>query len=154
MLDNLKAILEKGSAHAAARKFDESVLVNGRLAPNMLPLSSQVQIAADFARGTTSRLAGEEPPKIEDTEKTIAELIARVDTSIAYVKRFTESQLEGSENRQITRTIRGNTMTFSGLDYLVRFALPNFYFHLTAAYAILRHNGVEIGKADYLGLQR
>jgi len=151
MLGNLRAILEKAATYAAAKKIDESVLVGARLYPDMLPLSVQVQIAADFARGTAARLAGVEPAKIEDNERTFAELIARVNASIAYVKTITAAQLEGSETRTVTRTIRGNQLEFTGLDYLLRFALPNFYFHLTTTYAILRHNGLDIGKMDYLG---
>jgi hypothetical protein len=151
MLDNLKSILEKAATHAAAKKIDESALVNARLFPDMLPLTAQVQIAADFARGTAARLAGLEPPKVEDNEKTFAELTARIDNAIAYVRTLSAAQIDGSEARQITRTIRGAPMTFTGLDYLIRFALPNFYFHVTTAYAILRHNGVEVGKLDFIG---
>jgi len=151
-LGSLKSILEKAAAHGAAKKIDDAVFVNARLYPDMLPLSAQVQIASDFARGTCARLSGAETPAVEDKEKTIAELIARVDLAIAYVKTFAAAQIDGSETREITRKIRGNTVVFSGLDYLLKFALPNFYFHVTTAYAILRHNGVEIGKGDYLGL--
>jgi hypothetical protein len=151
MLGNLKAILEKGAAYAAAKKIDESVLVGARLFPDMFPLTVQVQIAADFARGTAARLAGVEPPKVEDNEKNFAELIARVDNAIAYVRTFTAAQIDGSETRQVTRTIRGTPKTFTGQDYLIKFALPNFYFHLATTYAILRHNGVEVGKGDFLG---
>ncbi len=151
MLGNLKAILEKAAAHAEARKIDESVFVNARLFPDMRPLSFQVQVASDFARGTSARLAGVEPPAIEDKEKTLAELISRVDNAIAYVRTFTPAQIDGSETREITRKIRGNPVTFNGLDYLLKYALPNFYFHVTTAYAILRHNGLEIGKVDFIG---
>jgi hypothetical protein len=150
-LANLKAILEKAAAHAQAHKIDDTVLVTARLYPNMLPLSKQVQIASDFARGTTARLAGAEPPAMEDNEKTLADLIARVQKSIDYVKPFTAAQIDGSESREITRPIRGQPKTFTGLNYLLQYALPNFYFHSATAYAILRHNGVEIGKADFLG---
>ena len=151
MLGNLKAILEKAAAHAAAKKIDESVFVNARLSPDMLPLSAQVQIATDFARGTSARLAGVELPVVEDKEKTLAELIARVDAAIAYVRTFSAAKIDGSETREVTRKIRGNEMKFTGLNYLLNFALPNFYFHVTATYAILRHNGLEIGKMDFLG---
>jgi len=151
MLGNLKAILEKTAAHAAAKKIDESVFVNARLCPDMRPLSFQVQVASDFARGTSARLSGVEPPAVEDKEKTLADLIARVDAAIAYVRTFKATQIDGSETRQITRKIRGEPVTFSGLDYLLAYALPNFYFHVTTAYAILRHNGLEIGKGDFLG---
>jgi len=152
LLGNLKAILEKTAAHAAAKKIEESVFVNARLYPDMLPLSAQVQIASDSARGACARLSGAEPPAIEDKEKTLAELIARIDATIAYLRAFKAEQLDGSETRQITRKLRGSPMTFTGLDYLLTFAMPNFYFHVTTTYAILRHNGLEIGKGDFLGL--
>jgi uncharacterized protein len=151
MLGNLKSILDKAATHATSKKIDESVFVNARLSPDMLPLTAQVQIATDFARGTTARLVGVEPPKVEDNEKSFAELTARIDAAIAYVRTFSAGQVDGSETRQITRTIRGAPKTFSGQDYLIQFSLPNFYFHVTTAYAILRHNGVEIGKLDFLG---
>ena len=151
ILGNLKAILEKAAAHAAAKKIDESVLVNARLYPDMLPLSAQVQIASDMARGTMARLAGADPSPIEDKEKTLADLMARIDAAVAQVRSFQAAQIDGTETRQITRKIGGKTMTFNGLDYLLTFALPNFYFHVTTTYAILRHNGVEIGKGDFLG---
>lgn len=151
MLGNLKSILDKAATHATSKKIDESVFVNARLSPDMLPLTAQVQIATDFARGTTARLVGVEPPKVEDNEKSFAELTARIDAAIAYVRTFSAAQVDGSETRQITRTIRGAPKTFSGQDYLIQYSLPNFYFHVTTAYAILRHNGVEIGKLDFLG---
>jgi uncharacterized protein len=150
-LTNLKAILEKATAHAQAHKIDDTVFVTARLYPNMLPLSKQIQIASDFARGTVARLAGTEPPSMEDNEKTLADLIARVDRTLDYVKPFTAAQVDGSEGRTITRQVRGQPRTFTGLNYLLQYALPNFYFHSATAYAILRHNGVEIGKADFLG---
>jgi hypothetical protein len=150
-LGNLKAILEKAAAHAAAKKIDESVFVNARLFPDMLPLSFQVQVASDFARGTAARLAGAEPPAVEDKEKTLTELIARVDAAIAYVRTFTPAQIDGSESRAITRKMRSGEVKFTGLDYLLKYAQPNFYFHVTTAYAILRHNGIEIGKGDFIG---
>jgi hypothetical protein len=150
-LASLKAILEKAAAHAQAKKIDDTVFVNARLYPDMLPLSKQVQIAADFTRGTTTRLAGVEMPAWEDNEATLAELIARVQKTIDFVKGFTAAQIDGSEGREITRPIRGVPKTFTGLNYLLQFALPNYYFHLATTYAILRHNGVELGKADFLG---
>jgi uncharacterized protein len=151
MLGNLKAILEKAAAHAAAKKVDDTVFVNSRLYPDMRPLSFQVQVATDFARGTSARLAGAAPPAVEDKETTLAELIARVDAATAYVSTFTAAQIDGSETRAITRKVRGNPVTFAGIDYLLKYALPNFYFHVTTAYAILRHNGVELGKVDFIG---
>jgi hypothetical protein len=151
MLGNLKAILEKAAAHAAAKKIDESAFLNARLYPDMFPLTTQVQIASDFARGTTARLSGTEPPPVEDQEKSLAELVARVDAAAAYVRGIPAAKFEGAPDRKIVRKIRGVERTFSGTDYLYQFALPNFYFHLTTAYAILRHNGVEVGKTDFLG---
>ena len=151
MLGNLKAILEKGAAHAAARKFDPVVLFNSRLAPDMLPLVRQVQIASDNAKGCPARLAGIDPPKFEDNETTYAQLIERVDKTLAFLKSLKPSQVDGSEGRDIVLKFPNNTFNFKGQDYLSFFAIPNFTFHVTTAYNILRHNGVEIGKADYLG---
>lgn len=151
MLGNLTAILDKAAAHAAARKIDDAVLLGARLYPDMFPLSRQVQLATDFARGTAARLAGLEPPSAEDKEQTFVELSARVDGTLAYLRTLPAAQIDGSETREITRTIRGVTRTFNGQDYLLRYALPNFYFHLSTAYGILRHNGVEIGKTDFIG---
>jgi hypothetical protein len=150
-LTNLKALLEKAAAHAQAKKIDETVFASARLYPDMLPLTVQIQIATDFARGTAARLAGTEMPKWEDNEKTLAELIARVDRTLDYVKPFAAAQIDGTEGKEITRPIRGQPKTFTGLNYLLQFALPNFYFHTATAYGILRHNGVEIGKMDFLG---
>ena len=151
MLGNLKGILEKAAAHAAAKKIDESVLLNARLFPDMFPLTRQVHIATDFARGTSARLSGVEPPAVEDKEQTFAELVARVDTAIAYVKSLPAAKFEGAETRQITRKVRGVDKSFAGTDYLFQYSLPNFYFHLATTYAILRHNGVEVGKGDFVG---
>ena len=150
-LTNLKAILEKAAAHAAAQKIDDTVFVTARLYPNMLPLSKQVQIASDFARGTTARLAGSEPPAWEDNEKTLSDLITRCDKTLDALKSFTAAQVDGSEARQITRPVRGQPKVFTGTNYLLQYSLPNFYFHTTTAYAILRHNGVEVGKGDFIG---
>ncbi|MEP7181362.1 MAG: DUF1993 domain-containing protein [Betaproteobacteria bacterium] len=150
-LTNLKGILDKAVAHAQARKIDESVLLAARLYPDMFPLTRQVQIATDFARGTGARLAGVEPPSIEDTERTFAELADRIDRTLAYLRTLTPAQVDGSEAREIIRAIRGVPHTFAGIDYLLKYALPNFYFHTTTAYAILRHSGIEIGKTDFVG---
>ncbi len=150
-LGNLSGILEKGLAHATARKFEPAVLVNARLAPDMLPLSSQVQIACDMAKNSVSRLAGLEPPRFADTEQTFEELLARVARTIDYLKGVPASALEGSEDRDIKVPARERTLQFKGLDFLQRFALPNFFFHVTTAYDILRHNGVELGKRDFTG---
>lgn len=150
-LSNLREILGKAAAHAEARKIDPSVLVNARLYPDMFPLSRQVQIATDMAKGAASRLAGLEPPKYEDTEATFAELVARLDKTIALLESIKPEQIDGSEERDIVIPMRDRTLTFKGLPYLLDYVLPNVYFHATTAYAILRHNGVEIGKKDFLG---
>lgn len=150
-LGNLKAILQKGAAHAEARKFDPTVLVNSRLFPDMLALARQVQIASDAAKGAAARLSATEPPKFADTETTMPELLARIDKTVDYLKGFKPAQIDGSEDRNIVlKTPRGD-LSLTGLAYLRHWALPNFYFHVTTAYNLLRHNGVEIGKADYLG---
>jgi hypothetical protein len=150
-LGNLAAILEKGQAHALARKFDPAVLVNARIAPDMFPLSKQVQIASDTAKGGAARLAGLEPPRFEDTETTFEELKARVSKTVDYVKGVPVSAFEGAEDRDIKIQAGPRTLEFKGLDYLQRWVLPNLFFHVTVAYAILRHNGVEVGKRDFLG---
>ena len=151
MLANLRAILEKGEAHAAARKFDAAVLVQARLAPDMLPLARQVQIASDNAKGCAARLAGVNPPRFEDTESTFAELLARIDKTVAFLKTLQPGQIDGSEERDIKLPLPNGTLDFKGLPYLVHFAIPNFTFHVVTAYNILRHNGVPIGKTDFLG---
>ena len=151
VLTNLKGILGKAAAHAQAKKIDEAVLLNARLYPDMFPLSRQVQLASDFARGTAARLAGREPLSLEDNEKTFAELVARIDRSIDFVRSIPDGDIEGSEGREIVRPVRGQPKKFTGINYLLQFALPNFFFHATTAYAILRHSGLEIGKADYIG---
>jgi hypothetical protein len=150
-LTNLKAILEKAAAHAQAKKIDESVLLGARLYPDMLPLSKQVQIASDFARGTSSRLGGAEPPAYEDNEKTFAELFARIDRTLAFLATQKAAQIDGSESREIVRPVRGQPHKFTGTEFLLNYAMPNFYFHVTTAYAILRHNGIEVGKGDFIG---
>jgi uncharacterized protein len=150
-LNNLASILAKGAAHAETKKIDQTVFLNSRLSPDMLPLSKQVQIASDIARRGVARLAGLDAPKIEDNETTFAELIARLKQVSAYLAEFTPAQIDGTEAKSISLPVGKETMTFEGLPYLLYFILPNVYFHVTTAYAILRHNGVEIGKKDYLG---
>ncbi len=150
-LSNLRNLLEKASTHAEAKKIDPSVLVNARLYPDMFPLSRQVQIATDMAKGAASRLAGQEVPSYEDNEATFPELIARLDKTIALLVTFKPGDIDGSEDRTITLPMRDRTLTFKGLPYLIDYVLPNVYFHTTTAFAILRHNGVEIGKKDFLG---
>jgi hypothetical protein len=151
MLTNLKGILEKGAAHAQAKKLDEAVLLNARLYPDMFAFTRQVQLACDFARGTGARLAGMEPPAYEENERGFAELVSRVDRSIEYLRTLTATMIDGSEGREIVRPIRGEPKKFTGIGYLLQYALPNFFFHATTAYAILRHSGVELGKSDFIG---
>ncbi len=151
MLGSLAAILGKAAAHCEARKIDPAVLVSARLYPDMFPLSRQVQIATDIAKGGAARLAGVEPPSWEDKEATIPELVERLERTIAYLRTFGAAQIDGSEDREIRLKLRQYERQFTGLDYLLQFVLPNVYFHVTTAYNILRHNGVEIGKQDYLG---
>lgn len=152
VLTNLLVVLRKGEAFAVARKIDPSVLVNSRLAPDMFPLSRQIQIATDQAKGCVSRLAGIEPPKYEDNEQTFAELYARLEKTIAYVQTIKPAQLDGTEQKKIELKQRdGSVRTFQGLNYLLDYTHPNFYFHVTTTYNILRHNGVEIGKGDFMG---
>jgi hypothetical protein len=150
-LGNLSAILDKAAAHAEARKIDPAVFINARLAPDMFPLSHQVQIVTDVVKGCAARLAGIEVPSYEDTETTFPELQARIKKTVAFLKSVSAAQIDGSEERKITLRLRGKDVSFLGQPYLLNFVLPNFYFHITAAYSILRHNGLEIGKLDYLG---
>jgi len=151
MLGNLSAILAKAEAYAAARKIEPSVLINARLAPDMFPLSRQIQIATDGAKGCVARLAGLEVPSYPDTETTFAELQARIKKTIDFVQGAKAAQIDGSEERTINIKAGGRDLSFKGQVYLLNFVLPNLYFHITTAYAILRHNGLEIGKMDFLG---
>ena len=150
MLPALSGILDKAAAYAAAKKIEPSVLLNARLAPDMFPLTRQVQIATDFAKGLVARLAGQEPPKYADNEASIDVLKARIAKTVAYIKEFKAAQIDGSEEKDIHITLGGQPRSFKGENYLVNFAMPNFYFHVTTAYAILRHNGLDIGKGDYM----
>lgn len=150
-LTALGKILDKAAQHASAKKFDAAVLVNARLAPDMYPLAKQVQIACDFAKNSTARLAGQEAPRFEDDEQTIDQLKARVAKTLDYVKGFRPAAFEGAEDRDIKLSFpNGMSLEFKGLPFLRDWALPNFYFHAVTAYDILRHNGVEVGKRDYL----
>lgn len=151
MLGNLDKVLTKAEADAEARKIDPGVFVNGRLAPDMLPLVRQVQIMSDQAKGGSSRLAGQEPPKWPDDEATFADLHARIAKTIAHLKSFNPASFEGAEGRAIELKFPNATFSFTGKDYFLKSVVPNFYFHYTTAYAILRHNGVQIGKRDFLG---
>lgn len=151
MLGNLAAILDKAAAYAEQKKVDPAVLLNARLYPDMFALTKQVQIACDFAKGAVARLAGQEPPKYDDNETTIVELKARIARTIDYIQGFKPEHLDGSETRDVELKIRSETVKYPGLTYLLQVALPNFYFHVTTAYGILRHNGVELGKRDFVG---
>lgn len=152
MLGNLKHILDKGLAHAQARKFDPQVLTAYRLAPDMLPFTRQVLIACDAAKLGVARIAGLEAPKYEDNETTFEELKARIDKTLAWLATVAPASLDGTEDKDITFPVGrdGATRTMKAQAYLKQWVLPNMYFHITMAYAILRHNGVEVGKSDYL----
>jgi hypothetical protein len=150
-LRNLSAILDKAQAHAEARKIEPLVLTQSRLAPDMFALARQVQIACDSAKGALARLAAVEIPKHEDTEQTFAELKARIAKTVEFVESLKPAQIDGAEEREVVLKLRGQDVKFNGLQYLLGFVYPNFYFHVTTAYNILRHNGVEIGKRDYIG---
>ena len=151
MLKNLAAILAKGATYAEAKKIEPTVLINSRLYPYMFPLVRLIQIASDVAKGCGARLAGLEPPKFEDNEATFPELLTRIDKTVAYLETLKPEQIDGSEQRTITLQIRNKTVTFLGMPFLLNFALPNFYFHVTTAYDIFRHCGIEIGKQDFIG---
>ena len=152
MLGSMLNWLDKAEAHAAARKFDAANYLGLRLAPDMLNFTRQIQVACDFAKGTMARLAGLEVPKWEDNEATMAELRARIQKTIDYVKTIPASQVDGSEDREIKIPMRsGDALKYKGEAYLKEAALPNFFFHATPAYALLRHAGVDVGKGDYLG---
>jgi hypothetical protein len=151
MLGNLAAILAKAAAWAETRKIDPAVLLAARLAPDMFPFTRQLQIACDFGKGTCARLAGLEPPKYEDNETTFAEFQARIAKTRAYIATISAAQIDGSEERRIRFKAGARELEFKGQDYLTGFALPNFYFHYTMAYAILRHNGLGLVKGDFIG---
>ncbi|KYG01842.1 DUF1993 domain-containing protein [Sorangium sp. So ce296] len=150
-LNNLSAILKKAEAYAEAKKIEPRVLLDARLAPDMLPLTRQIQIASDSAKGCGARLAAVDVPKYEDNEASFDDLQARIAKTIAFLNTLKAEQIDGSEDREVTIPTRDQPMKFKGLPYLLGFVLPNFFFHVTTAYAILRHNGLDIGKMDYLG---
>lgn len=150
-LKNLSAILDKAKAHAEAKKIDEQVLTSLRLYPDMFALARQVQIACDSAKGAVARLAGGEIPKHEDTEKTFDELKERIAKTLAFIATVKAAQVDGSEEKEVVLKLQGKDVPFRGMQYLLGFAWPNFYFHVATAYNILRHNGVEIGKRDFIG---
>jgi len=151
LLGALSNVLQKGADHAAAKKFDESVLVNSRLAPDMFPLAKQVQIATDMAKGGVARLAGMDIPTYEDNETTIEALKARIAKTIAFIDSIPASKIDGTEDKEVVLKMRAGDMTFTGQRYLVGFVIPNLTFHCATAYNILRHNGVDCGKRDFLG---
>jgi hypothetical protein len=150
-LKNLSVILDKAQAHADAKKIDPTVLTSDRLYPDMFTLARQVQVACDTAKGAVARLAGIDIPKHEDTEQTFADLKARIAKTIEFIGTVKPAQIDGAEDKEIVLKLRGGEVKFRGMQYLLGFAHPNFYFHVTTAYNILRHNGVEIGKPDYIG---
>jgi hypothetical protein len=152
MLNALKDVLKKAETHAAAKNIEPDALLQARLFPDMLPLIRQVQIAADFAKGVSVRLAGVAVPTYEDDERSFADLQARLDRTIALLGELSQSQIDGSEGRDIVlRPGTPKEQRFSGQSYLLSFGIPQFFFHVTTAYAILRHNGIDIGKKDYMG---
>ncbi len=150
-LENLSRILDKAVAQAKSEDRDLNALLEARLAPDMFALTRQVQVVSDTAKGCAARLAGDQPPSFPDEEKTFPDLQQRISKTVEYLKGFRSEQLEGSDTRTVVLKFPNGEMSFSGRDYLTGFVLPNFYFHVTAAYAILRHNGIAIGKMDYLG---
>ncbi len=151
ILGNLSAILDKTQAHVDAKKLDETALTGFRIYPDMLPMARQIMIATDTAKGLAARLAGVDIPVYEDTEKTLAELKARIAKTIAYLQTFTPAQIDGTEDKEIVIKRGDKETRYTGMQFMLGHAVPNFYFHVTTTYAILRHNGVEIGKRDYLG---
>ena len=151
-LGSLAAILRKAADHAESRKIDPAAFIGARLFPDMFALAKQVQIATDQAKGCAARLAGIDIPSFEDNETTFGELQARIEKTIAFLDSVKAQQINGSETRDIVLQLRERTVEFKGQDYLLKWVMPNFYFHVTTAYNILRHNGVEIGKRDFLGM--
>ena len=152
MLRNLSALIDKAAADAEARKFDPSVLLSSRLYPDMFPLLRQAQLACDFAKGASARLAGVPVPAFPDEETTIAELKDRIARVITFVEGVSKADVDAGDTRDITIKMREGSVELKGLDYLNNMAMPNFYFHVTTAYAILRHNGVAVGKRDFVGV--
>ncbi len=150
-LNNLAHILKKGEAFAEARGIDPEVLFNCRLAPDMLPLSRQIHIATDVARRCIARLVDDELVSIDDNEKSFSEFYERINNTVEYIKSIKPEQIDGTEDKAISLIISGDTFKFEGKNFLLYFSLPNVYFHVTTAYNILRHNGVELGKVDFLG---
>jgi len=150
-LTQLLHVMEKGVANAKARNFDPNIFVGQRLAPDMLPFTKQIQLTSDFAKNSMARLAGIDAPKFEDNETTVDELVARVKKTLEYIDTVPAAAFEGSEDRDIKIPLRDRTLDMKGLPFLQNWALPNFFFHHVTAYNILRHNGVDVGKRDFLG---
>jgi uncharacterized protein len=151
MLGSLSAILAKAEAHAQEKKIEPAALLQARLFPDMFPLTRQVQVAADFAKGASARLAGVEVPRYEDNEQSFADLQQRIAKTLAFIDSLPPDAIDASAERDITTGNGANVKHFKGQPYLLHYALPHFYFHTTTAYAILRHNGVEVGKKDFIG---
>lgn len=150
-LNALSQVLAKAEENAAQRKIDPNVFLTARLAPDMLNLTQQVQIASDNAKGIASRLTGRDIPSYEDNEASFAELQERIAKTVRYLERFSPAEIDGSEERPVEMRLRGGPVKFTGQQYLLNFGLPNFFFHIVTAYAILRHNGVPLGKPDFIG---
>lgn len=151
ILNSLAAIIDKAETHANAKNIDPAALLQARLYPDMFPFLRQIQVAADFAKGCSARLAGVEVPRYEDTEKSFADLRERIARTLAFINDLPRDAIEASDQRDIVTGSGAKVREFKGQDYLVHYALPHFYFHATTAYALLRHNGVEIGKKDFVG---
>jgi hypothetical protein len=151
MLRNLSVLIDKAEAHCTAKKIEPSALTTARLFPDMFPFTRQVQISCDTAKGAVARLAGVDIPKHEDTEQTFAELKARIAKTLDFIESIPAAKIDGSEDREIVLPMRSGERRFKGMQYLLGFAYPNFYFHVTTAYNLLRHNGVEVGKTDFIG---
>ena len=151
ILGNLSGILDKAQAHVDAKKLDGATLTTYRLFPDMLPMTTQVLIACDAAKGVVARLAGVDIPVYEDSEKTLADLKARIVKTVAFIKSVTPAQIDGSEDKEIVIKRADKETRYTGMQFLLGHAIPNFYFHVATTYNILRHNGIEIGKRDYLG---
>ena len=153
-LENLSWVLDKAARNAAQRKIDPAVLLGARLAPDMLPLSRQIQIACDIAKNSVARLAGQEPPRFEDNETSIEQYRARIARTVEFLRSVPAAALEGAETREVKVPVGERTLTFTGLEFVQRWAIPNVFFHVVTAYDILRHNGVDLGKRDFLNAGR
>ena len=151
ILRNLSSIIDKAEAHCTAKKIEPAALIGARLFPDMFAFTRQVQIACDTAKGAVARLAGVDIPKHEDTEQSFAELKTRIAKTLDFIESVSASRIDGSDEKEIVLPLRSGERRFKGMQYLLGFAYPNFYFHATTAYALLRHNGVELGKMDYIG---